>query len=72
MYIFNAIQYYFTVFNLISYISFHFVDFTFSYFYINLEWYPEKSKVQVSLYWHLSYQYAEGCWGIEGVSREII
>jgi hypothetical protein len=20
----------------------------------------------------LSYQYAEGCWGIEGVSREII
>jgi len=70
---FYAVQYYFTVFsNFISHISFHLIDFTFSYFYINLKWYPEKCKSQVSLNWHLSYQYVEGYWDIEGVSREVI
>jgi len=58
--------------NFISYISFHLIDFTFSYFYINLKWYPEKCNSQVSLYWHLSYHYVDGYWDIEGVSRDVI
>jgi hypothetical protein len=69
---FNEVQYYFTIFsNFISYISFHLIDTTFSYFYINLKWYPEKRKSQVAQYWHLSYQYVEGYWDTEGISREV-